>query len=120
MTALQTSFRGFDLAVLVIGICAVSTAALLIREAGAPAMVSAAAGSGTDTLIGDLYAVLGAVFASGYILAGRRLLAGGIAWQPYVTRLYTIAAVLLVAAALLTGESFAGHSTRTYAIFAAL
>jgi drug/metabolite transporter (DMT)-like permease len=229
MTAPQTSFRGFDLAVLVIGICAVSTAALLIREADAPAMVIAAArlglaslpllaiqavqrakgiasrpaeddgrwrlfltlfagtclalhfafwvasvqqtsivttvvlvttqplfvallaghllgehahrdtwlgialavagaavmvsadaGSGSDTLIGDLYAVLGAVFASGYILAGRRLLAGGLAWQPYVTRLYTIAAVLLVAAALLTGESFAGYSTRTYAIFALL
>src|SRR5262245_41890546 len=37
-----TSIRGFDLVVLGIGICAVSTAALLIREADAPALVIAA------------------------------------------------------------------------------
>src|SRR5215203_3252803 len=83
-------------------------------------MVSADAGSGSDTLIGDLYAVLGAVFASGYILTGRLLISAGLGWRPYVTRAYTVAAVLLIAAALLTGETFAGYSTRTYVIFAAL
>src|SRR3954447_25406712 len=50
MTASQTSFKGFDLAVLVTGICAVSTAALLNREAAAPAMVIAAARLGLASL----------------------------------------------------------------------
>jgi drug/metabolite transporter (DMT)-like permease len=225
MTSSQSSIRGFDLAVLVIGVCAVSTAALLIREAEAPSMVIAAsrlalaslpllaiagvqqarrvnspptddaqrqlaltllagvfmalhfgfwvasvkqtsivttvvlvttqplfvalaagwllgehahrdawlgialaatgaavmvsadAGSSSDTLTGDLYAVLGAVFASGYILTGRLMLATGLGWRPYVTRAYTVAAVLLVGGALLTSETFAGYSTRTYVIF---
>src|SRR3954463_10249625 len=50
MMASRTSFRSFDLAVLVIGVCAVSTAALLIREADAPAMVIAAARLGLASL----------------------------------------------------------------------
>lgn len=90
---------------------------IALATAGAAVMVSADAGSGSETLLGDLYAVLGAVFASGYILTGRRLLATGLGWRPYVTRAYTVAAVLLVATALLTGESFAGYSTRTYVFF---
>jgi drug/metabolite transporter (DMT)-like permease len=227
MTTSQTSLRGFDLAVLLLGVCAVSTAALLIREADAPAMVIAAArlglaslpllaiaalrrlrgttsgafgqtrlavlavlggafmalhfgfwvasvkqtsivttvvlvttqplfvallagrllgeqpsrdtwvgiglaavgaavmvsadaGSGADTLLGDLYALLGAVFAAGYIITGRRLMGSGVGWLPYVTRAYSVAAVLLIAAALLSGETFAGYSTRTYGIFVLL
>src|SRR6476660_2761290 len=42
MTSSHASVRGFDLAILVVGVCAVSTAALLIREAEAPSMVIAA------------------------------------------------------------------------------
>ena len=68
---------------------------IALAAAGAAVMVSADAGSGSDTLLGDLYAVLGAVFASGYILTGRSLLASGLGWRPYVTRAYTVAAVLL-------------------------
>jgi drug/metabolite transporter (DMT)-like permease len=90
---------------------------IALATAGAAVMVSADAGSGSDTLIGDLYAVLGAMFASGYILTGRLMLASGLGCRPYVTRAYTVAAVLLVATALLTGETFAGYSTRTYVIF---
>jgi len=90
---------------------------IALAAAGAAVMVSADAGSGSDTLLGDLYAVLGAVFASGYILTGRSLLASGLGWRPYVTRAYTVAAVLLIAAALLTGETFAGYSMRTYVFF---
>jgi drug/metabolite transporter (DMT)-like permease len=93
---------------------------IALAAAGAAVMVSADAGSGTDTLIGDLYAVLGAVFASGYILTGRLLIGAGLGWRPYVTRAYSVAAALLIATALLTGETFAGYSTRTYAIFVAL
>jgi drug/metabolite transporter (DMT)-like permease len=93
---------------------------IALAAAGAAVMVSADAGSRSDTLIGDLYAVLGAIFASGYILTGRLMLASGLGWRPYVTRAYTVAAVLLVAAALVTGETFAGYSTRTYAIFVLL
>ena len=93
---------------------------IALAAAGAAVMVSADAGSGSDTLLGDLYAVLGAVFASGYILTGRLLMSAGLAWRPYVTRAYTVAAVLLIGAALVTGESFGGYSTGTYGIFVAL
>src|SRR3954471_1750029 len=50
MSTSQPSVRGFDLAILVIGVCAVSTAALLIREADAPAMVIAASRLGLACL----------------------------------------------------------------------
>ena len=48
------------------------------------------------------------------------LMGGGLAWRPYVTRAYSVAAVLLIAGALVTGETFSGYSTETYAIFVAL
>jgi drug/metabolite transporter (DMT)-like permease len=92
-------------------------AGIAIAALGATVMVSAGANSGADTLLGDLYAVLGAVFASGYIITGRLLMGSGLAWRPYVTRAYSVAAVLLIAAALATGETFTGFSTRTYVIF---
>src|SRR3954453_14008903 len=50
MTISHASVRGFDLVVLVVGVCAVSTAALLIREADAPSMVIAASRLGLASL----------------------------------------------------------------------
>ena len=50
MQAPPTSIRGFDLLVLGLGICAVSTAALLIREADAPSIVIAASRLGLASL----------------------------------------------------------------------
>jgi drug/metabolite transporter (DMT)-like permease len=93
---------------------------IALATAGAAVMVAADAGSGSDTLLGDLYAVLGAVFVSGYVLAGRQVMGSGLGWLPYVTRVYSVAAVILVAAALVAGETFTGYSTRTYGIFVLL
>jgi drug/metabolite transporter (DMT)-like permease len=93
---------------------------IALAAAGAAVMVGDDIGRGSDTLLGDLYALLGAVFAACYILAGRSLRASGLGWMPYVTRAYSVAAVLLVAAAVTAGETLSGYSTRTYVFFVLL
>jgi drug/metabolite transporter (DMT)-like permease len=88
--------------------------ALAISAAGTLLMVSEDFGSGGDTLAGDAYALLGGVLAAGFLIAGRRVLAGGASWLAYSTVNYSTAAILLLAGALLTGESLGGYSDRTY------
>jgi drug/metabolite transporter (DMT)-like permease len=93
---------------------------IALAAAGAAVMVLEDISSGSETLLGDLYAVLGAVFASGYFLAGRSLRAAGESWLSYVTLAYSIAAIVLVAIALGSGESFGGYEAETYLVFVAL
>ena len=93
---------------------------IALAAAGAAVMVGDDAGRGSETLLGDLYALLGAIFAAGYILIGRYLRASGEGWLPYVTRAYSVAALLLVAAVVLAGGSFGGYSARTYGFFVLL
>lgn len=91
--------------------------ALAIAAAGTLLMVSEDFDAGGDTLIGDAFALLGALFASGYLMAGRRLLGAGGGWLPYITVSYSTGALLLLAGALLTGETLGGYSGHTYLIF---
>ncbi len=93
---------------------------LALATAGGAIMVAEDIGEGTDTLIGDLFALLGAVFAAGYIMVGRIVRTHGAGWQAYVTTAYSVAAVLLIAAALLNGSSIGGYSDKTYLMFALL
>jgi drug/metabolite transporter (DMT)-like permease len=95
-------------------------AGIAIAAAGAAVMVSEDIGEGTDALRGDAFAVLGAVFAAAYILTGRSLRTSGSDWLPYVTAVYSAAAVILVATALLAGHGATGYSAETYMFFALL
>lgn len=88
-------------------------AGIVISAAGAAVMAADDLGEGLGTLSGDAYALLGAIFAAVYFLAGRRSrqttpLAG------YVGVVYPIAGVLLIASAVVAGESFTGYNVGTY------
>jgi drug/metabolite transporter (DMT)-like permease len=93
---------------------------IALATAGTVVMVADDLGSGADTLLGDLYAVLGAVFAAAYFLCGRSLRQAGESWLSYVTLAYSVAAVTLVAMSTIAGHDFSGYSTRTYAFLALL
>jgi drug/metabolite transporter (DMT)-like permease len=90
---------------------------LAIAAAGSLLMVSEDFGAGGDTLQGDAFALLGALFGAAYFLAGRRLLAEGLNWVNYITVTYSTAAACLIALALVGGSSLSGYSAETYGIF---
>ncbi|MDZ4277809.1 MAG: DMT family transporter, partial [Dehalococcoidia bacterium] len=71
------------------------------------------------TVVGDAYAVLGGVFAAAYFIIGRRV-RPTMSWSRYVGTVYPTTALLLVAAALIAGDSFAGYSTKTYVMIVLL
>jgi drug/metabolite transporter (DMT)-like permease len=85
-------------------------------------MVADDLGQGTDTLVGDLFAILGAIFAAAYFLIGRHLRSAGTTWLSYVTVAYSTSAFVLVVMAAIAGEAFTGYGQRTYAfmVFLAL
>ncbi len=87
---------------------------LAIAVAGTLVMVSQDLGAGGDTLRGDGFALLGAVFAAAFFLAGRRVLSGGGRWFQYSTATYSSAAVILLVVAVVAGDSFTGYSHHTY------
>lgn len=87
---------------------------IVIATVGGVVMVGDDITSGTGTLLGDFYALLGAVFGAGYYIIGRRIRSDGEAWLPYVTLTYSTGAVVLAALVLISGHSFGGYSTRTF------
>ncbi|MGE0058163.1 MAG: DMT family transporter [Dehalococcoidia bacterium] len=87
-----------------------------IGVVGALVMVSEDFGAGGDTLTGDLFALLGAIFAAGYILVGRIARTEGAPLREYISVSYPSGAVILVLLALVSGESFTGYSTETYGL----
>jgi drug/metabolite transporter (DMT)-like permease len=93
---------------------------IVLATAGAAVMVGEDIDQGWDTLIGDFYAILGALFASAYFLAGRSLRLAGQSWLSYVTLAYPTAAVVLIAAAVVSGHEAGGYSDRTYVFFGLL
>lgn len=70
-------------------------------------------GQGQDSLVGDLLALLGGLAGAGYFLIGRRLRAR-LSLLGYVFPVYSTAAVLLMALALVTRTPLTGHSTTTW------
>lgn len=94
--------------------------ALAIAGAGTLLMVSEDFDAGGETLTGDAFALLAAIFASGYLMAGRKLLGSGGGWLPYITVTYSTGAALLLAAALASGDALGGYSNRTFAFFVLL
>jgi drug/metabolite transporter (DMT)-like permease len=75
--------------------------------------------SGGHALYGDLLAGVGAVRMSGHLLIGRRL-RRDTALTPYITVVYTIAALILSLFALSIGQEYGGYSSRNYGLFVAL
>ena len=75
--------------------------------------------TGADPLFGDMLAVAGAISGGGYFVIGRKL-RGQVSLLPYITIVYTVAAVWLVGLALATGQPMSGYSTLTYGILISL
>lgn len=86
--------------------------ALLVATGGAALMAAEDVGEGLGTLAGDAYAVLGGAFAACYLLVGRWA-RPGTSWLRYVGVVYPAAAVFLLAALAVSGDSFTGYSTYT-------
>jgi len=79
----------------------------------------ASAGGGRNAIAGDLLALVGAVTAAGYYLAGRRLRARLSIW-PYVGLVYGACLVTLLALAAVVAVPLTPQPPREIAIFAAL
>lgn len=78
-----------------------------------------AGGSGPAPLLGDALALAGALFGAVYFVAGRRLRAR-LSLAAYVTPVYGVAALALVAWAAGRSEAFGPFATRDWLIFTAL
>jgi len=90
-----------------------------IAIVGAALMVTEDVGEGLGTVAGDMYALLGAIFAAGYLMIGRRA-RPHLSWVKYVGVVYPMAAVLLVVSVLVAGEPFTGYSTKTFVMLGLL
>jgi drug/metabolite transporter (DMT)-like permease len=75
--------------------------------------------TGVDPLFGDLLAIAGAISAGGYFVIGRKL-RGQVDLLPYITVVYSTAAVWLVGLALATGQPMSGYTPSTYLILIGL
>jgi len=71
---------------------------------------------GPSPFAGDALALAGAVMGGGYFLIGR-VLRGRIDTLPYVTAVYSTAAVVLISLALGTKHRFGGYPPVTYLLF---
>ncbi|MGH2675892.1 MAG: DMT family transporter [Actinomycetota bacterium] len=71
----------------------------------------------TRAFAGDLLAVLGAVTAAGYLLTGRRL-RQHVSLAAYTGVVYSVCALLLLAAALLSGTPLTGFEPKVWLLFA--
>jgi drug/metabolite transporter (DMT)-like permease len=98
---------------------AATWAGIGIAIAGASLMAAEDIREGLGTVVGDLYALLGAIFAAGYLMIGRRA-RPQVSWVRYVGVVYPVAAVLLVVSVVVAGDSFTGYSTRTFVMLGLL
>jgi drug/metabolite transporter (DMT)-like permease len=75
--------------------------------------------AGHAALVGDLLALAGAVCGGAYFVVGRRLRVG-LGLVAYITPVYAVAALVLLAWAGLRGEAFVAYPAADWAVFAAL
>lgn len=80
---------------------------------------SQTAGAGSNPLLGNLLALIGAWCFSAYLLIGRRLRAG-LGLSAYIWLAYGVAALFLVSASTLTGSALTGHSLTAWAVLAGM
>lgn len=93
--------------------------AIAIAIGGAVLMASEDVAEGFGTVAGDLYAALGGAAAAGYFMVGRRV-RPNVSWLRYVGTVYPLSALMLIAVALVAGESFFGHTGKAYVMIALL
>lgn len=72
-----------------------------------------------EAFLGNLLALAGALLAAGYLLVGRKL-RSELSLVGYISTVYSTAALLLVALALVSGQRMSGFSLTTYGWFLAL
>jgi len=94
-------------------------AGITVAFAGAALIAYGDAGTGHASLYGDLLALVGAIMLGLYILAGRRL-RQRLDLVTYVTPVYAVSAVALVAGGLASGTSMGPFPVREYALFLAI
>jgi drug/metabolite transporter (DMT)-like permease len=70
-------------------------------------------GKSSESILGDLLALAGAIAAAGYFLIGRHIRTR-IATLPYVTVVYTTTAIILIITSLFMGVPFTGYSKNIY------
>ena len=102
-----------------IGRRAMAGIALTILGSALIALSDRSAGSGSNPLLGDLLALIGAICATGYFLIGREL-RRHMHILPYIWLVYSTAAVILLVWMSLTGESLLGLSPGTYLLLIGL
>jgi drug/metabolite transporter (DMT)-like permease len=71
---------------------------------------------GREYIIGDILALLGAIFAATYLLIGRRLRVN-LENLSYIFPVYSIAAIVLLIMSLFSHENLTDYSTNTWLIF---
>jgi drug/metabolite transporter (DMT)-like permease len=99
-----------------IGIAIAMAGALLVA---APDLIAQASPTTSRTLLGDLLAVVGAITAALYVVAGRTLRRALDVW-PYVAFVYGVCFLTLLVFANLVHAHVTGQPPREIAIFAAL
>ncbi len=88
---------------------------ILIAVAGGFIIGGADLGTSEATLSGDLLALGGAVAGAAYVLIGRRLRAT-LSLVAYIGIVYSVAALVLLALAFISGASFVGYSSFGYVL----
>jgi drug/metabolite transporter (DMT)-like permease len=76
-------------------------------------------GSSSRELLGDALALIGAVFAAAYFVAGREV-RREMSVLTYVAIVYTVCAVVLLVAAVATGSALGGFDAKTWWMFVLL
>ena len=102
-----------------IGRRAIGGIALTILGSALIALSDRSGGSGSNPLLGDVLALVGAICATGYFLLGREL-RRRLHILPYIWLVYSTAAVLLLLWMLLAGQSLLGFSPGVYLLLLGL
>jgi drug/metabolite transporter (DMT)-like permease len=100
----------------------VTVAGILVAILGVAAMTVAdarSAAAGSDPLLGNGLAVVGAVMAAGYVLAGRSI-RQRVALFPYVTVVYAVCAAALLSVVLVQGHALLAYPPREWVLFLAM
>jgi drug/metabolite transporter (DMT)-like permease len=80
---------------------------------------SSGAGSGSQPVLGNLLALIGAWCFSAYLIIGRRLRAG-LGLAAYIWLAYGVAAIFLLVASATSGSALTGHSAFAWAMLAGM
>jgi drug/metabolite transporter (DMT)-like permease len=93
--------------------------AVLVATAGGVTIAGADIALSGEALAGDALALVGAICAAVYFIVGRRV-RPAMSLASYIGVVYTVAAALLLLAALAMGAPLSGFSTRTWTMFVLL